>query len=119
MQNGAHDGSTQWLVTLFVSLFAAGVGWLVKHLAGRESAVVSLNLQGAQTEEIRARIRREDESAALLGLKELAEQLRDDRDYWKADSAYWKARAEKAERRELEEAVEKLPQPPPGEGKGS
>lgn len=117
MQSTSHDGSTQWLVTLFVSLFAAGVGWLVKHLAGRESAVVSLNLQGAQTEEIRARIRREDESAAVLGLKELAGLLRDERDYWKKDSAYWKARAEKAERRELEVELD-LP-PKPGNGKGN
>jgi hypothetical protein len=116
MRWNAQDGSAQWLVTLFVSLFAGGVGWLVKHLAGRETAVVSLNLQGAQTDEIRARIRREDESAAVLGLKELAEQLRDERDYWKKDSAYWRERAEQDERKLLEEEMRKRLEPPPGKG---
>jgi uncharacterized protein YhaN len=119
MPNGAQDGSAQWLVTLFVSLFAGGVGWLVKHLAGRQSSLVSLNLQGAQTEEIRARIRREDETTAVTTLKTVAGELRADVQRLRDERDYWQARAEKAERRPLEEALKgghgRGPLLPPGE----
>jgi len=92
----------RWLLTLIALPFAAGIGWLVKHFLGRKSEYVQLGLARAQTFEIRARVRRENESAAIAGLKDLAQQLKDDRDYWKA-------RAEKAERRPLEEELKRLP----------
>lgn len=105
MQHTPHDEGLRWLATLLAIPFAGGVGWLVKRLMGRRSELVQLNLAGAQTEEIRARIRREDEAAAVAGLKELATQLRVERDYWQA-------RAEKAERWPLEKELHKLPEPP-------
>lgn len=58
-----------------------------------------------QRREIQARIRREDESVAVSGLKDLAERLKADRDYWQA-------RAERAERKPLEDALNRLPGAP-------
>lgn len=94
-----------WLGYLIAFVAAGGLlgygrYWLELRRAPADRALVTL-----QAREIRARIRRDDESAAVSGLKELAEQLRDDRDYWKA-------RAEKAERKPLEEAMNRLPEPP-------
>jgi hypothetical protein len=106
----SHDEGVRWLVTLLALPFAGGVGWLVKHLLSRPSALVQLNLYGAQTEEIRARIRREDESAAVTALKTLAGELRADVDLLRSDRDYWKARAEKAERRLLEEELGRPPE---------
>lgn len=74
----AQDEGARWLVTLLLIPFAGGVGWLVKHLMGRGAEVIQLNLVGAQTEEIRARIRREDESAAVENLRYAAQELRAD-----------------------------------------
>jgi uncharacterized protein YPO0396 len=84
----------RWLLALAVPLFAGGIAWLVKHLSGREAQLVQLGLQRAQTdaqratvEEIRARVKREDETSAVsnlrLGMQELradVERLRNERD---------------------------------------
>lgn len=115
-----HDEGARWLVTLLAIPFAGGVGWLVKHLMGRRSALVQLNLTGAQTEEIRARIRREDESAAVLTLKAVAGELRADvqRLREERDAA---ASREKMLELQLEREVRwrkanNWPEPPEGQG---
>jgi hypothetical protein len=110
MQTPPHDEGLRWLVTMLAIPFAGGVGWLVKHLMGRRSEFVQLGLARAQTAEIRAKIRRENEAAAITGLKDLAQGLKDERDYWKREADYWKARAEKAERRPLEEELKRMPE---------
>lgn len=99
------DSSLSWLgyLTAFVAaggLLGYGRYWLELRRAPADRALTVW-----QAREIRARIRREDESATVSGLKELAEMLRADRDYWKA-------RAEKAERAPLEEELRRLPGPP-------
>lgn len=63
---------------MFASLFAGGVGWLVKHLAGRRSEFVQLGLQRAQAAEIRAKIRREDAGAEFEHMRALAQEARAD-----------------------------------------
>lgn len=78
MQTSPHDEGWRWLFALCVPLFAGGVAWLVRHFLGRETAVVQLNLANAQTDEIRARIRRDDETAAVANLKAAADVLRED-----------------------------------------
>ena|ERR671926_429278 len=111
MQNGSpHDESARWLVTLFVSLFAGGVGWLVKHLAGRRSEYVQLGLARAQRLEIKARIRRDDESAAVSGLKALADALRVDveRLRQERDAADVRVGQLLIERRERDEKIDLL-----------
>jgi hypothetical protein len=91
----------------FLAAFVASGGLLgymrFKHEARKAPADRALAIW--QRREIQARIRRDDESAAVTGLKELAEGL-------KADRNYWKDRAEKAERRWLEEELGRLPEPP-------
>jgi len=98
-----HEPTNLTLLGYLIAFVAAGglLGYLRYRLELRK-APVDRRLIAWQTREIRARIRREAESAAVSGLKELAQQLKDDRDYWKA-------RAEKAERRGLEEELKKLP----------
>lgn len=116
-----HDDSARWLVTLFVSLFAGGVGWLVKHLTTRKSEFVQLGLLQAQTdvqvataEGIRHATVREDESAAVSNLNIALQALKDSVGGLRDERDYWKARAEKAERRPLEEELKRLPETPDG-----
>jgi hypothetical protein len=101
----------QWLGYLIAFVAAGGLLGYGRYWLELRRAPADRGYTIAQTDEIRARIRREDESVAITGLKELAEEVRADRDYWKE-------RAEKAERELLEMAL-KEPLPKPGNGKGN
>jgi len=101
-----HDATYLSGLGYALTFLAAGglLGYLRYRLELRRApADRALNIW--QRREIRARIRRENESAAVTGLKELAEALKEDRDYWKA-------RAEKAERWPLETEMRRLSGPP-------
>src|SRR5688500_5096951 len=102
MQSDPHGESLRWLATYLCLRFAAGVAWLVQHFMGGRSELVQLSLPGAQADERRARIRREDEAVAVSGLKTLSERLEADVERLRADRDYWRDRAEKAERKPLE-----------------
>jgi hypothetical protein len=102
----------QWLGGIIVG--AGGfLGWANYRLA-KARQPVALRLDEAQIEVHQANAHK----ITVEGLISSAGLLRDERDYWKADSAYWRERAEKAERHLLVEELDKL-QPPPSDGKGS
>jgi len=101
-----HDSTIlSWLGYLTAFVAAGGLLGYLRYRLELRRAPADRALIDWQRREIRARIRRDNESVAVTGLKELAQQLRDDRDYWKA-------RAEKAERRPLEEEMHRLPELP-------
>ena len=109
MQTNPHDDGLRWFLALAVPLFAGGVAWLVRHLSGREAQVVQLDLQRQQAdtqratvEEIRARVRREDDDAAFGRIKAVAQELRADVERVSKDREHWRERAEAAEARIVE-----------------
>jgi len=112
-----HDAQNlSWLGYLTAFVAAGGLLGYLRYRLELRRAPADRALVVWQRREIRARIRRENETAAVTGLKVLAERLEADRDYWQA-------RAEKAERRQLEEELRRSegrgPLLPPGNGKGN
>lgn len=77
MQTSSDEGS-RWLLTFLASLFAGGIGFLVKHFLGRGATVIQLGLAQAQTEQIKAQIRREDESEQFAHMRAVAQEARAD-----------------------------------------
>jgi len=79
------ETSNAQLLGYLIAFIAAGglLGYLRFRLELRK-APADRALTVWQRREIRARIRRDDESAAVAGLKELAQQLKQDRDEWRA-----------------------------------
>ena len=93
-------------------LFGAGglIGWMNYRLA-KSRQPVTLRLDEAQIEVHQATAHKITVEGLILSAKE----LRADNEQLRQDVKYWRERAEKAERRPLEEM---LP-PRPGNGKGS
>lgn len=79
------------------------LGWAKLKLA-REKQFVELGLIAAQTEESKANAHK----ITVDGLISSAQQLRSDNDRLRDERDYWQARAEKAERRPLEEELKRM-----------
>jgi hypothetical protein len=99
----------QWLAGILVG--AGGLlGW-AKHKLEREKQFVELGLITAQTEETKANVHK----ITVETLINSAQRLNADNDRLTRERDYWQARAEKAERKPLEEELDRLPEPPSDE----
>jgi hypothetical protein len=83
-----------------------------KAPADRAYTIAQTDVQHATAEQIRHATKREDESSAVANLNVALQALKDSVSGLKDERDYWKARAEKAERRPLEEELKRLPETP-------
>lgn len=110
MQQPPHDEGLRWIVGLALPSFVLGIGWLVKRFAARKSEYVQLGLAQAQTDEIRARVKRDDESAEFTRMRVLSESAWATADKLRQERDAGDARVGQLliERREQNERIERL-----------